>query len=92
MIYKIVILIPSYEPDKNLIKLIKNIKNYNLDAVIINDGSSAYYKNIYDEISKYYKVLSYSDNHGKGYALKYGIKYIKDNYHDNYIIVTMDSD
>ena len=92
MIYKLVILIPSNEPDKNLIKLVKNIKKYNLDAVIVNDGSSKEYDNIFNEVNKYYKVISYDINHGKGYALKYGIKYIKDKYHDNYIIITMDSD
>lgn len=87
---KYIILIPAYEPDEKLIKILKQI-NKKYDVVVVNDGSSSKYDNIFKEAMKYSHVISYKDNHGKGYALKTGIKYIKANYQE-YIIVTMDAD
>ena len=84
-----IILIPSYEPDNKLIELLKTIKEYTV--IVVNDGSSNKYDSIFDEAKKYSNVIGYKDNHGKGYALKYGFKYIKYNY-KNYIVCTMDSD
>ena len=86
---KIVVLIPSYEPDEKLIKLVKKIK---YDTVVVNDGSNNSYDNIFNEVKEHAKVISYKENMGKGYALKKGLKYIKDKYKSNYIVVTMDSD
>ena len=85
---KVIVLIPSYEPDEKLINLVKKIK---YDVIVVNDGSNNTYDNIFKNVKKYAKVISYDNNMGKGYALKTGFKYIKDNY-KNYIIVTMDSD
>ena len=85
-----IILIPSYEPDDKLIKLLKSIdKSYHI--IVVDDGSGENYSNIYEEAHEYAHVISYEENKGKGYALKKGLKYIKDKY-KNYIVVTMDSD
>ena len=89
---KKIILIPSYEPDQKLIELVKNINKEKFDIIIVNDGSNKEYTNIFNEVSKYAKVISYTTNKGKGYALKKGLSYIKNNYNENYIIITMDSD
>lgn len=88
---KKVILIPSYEPDDKLIKLVNNLKKEKLDIIVVNDGSGKEYDNLFKEIDKKSKVISYNTNKGKGYALKRGLEYIKENY-KNYIVVTMDSD
>ena len=84
-------LIPSYEPDLNLINIVKDLVNNKFEVIVVNDGSNNTYNNIFDSIKDISKVLSYKTNKGKGFALKYGYKYIKENY-ENYIIVTMDSD
>ena len=86
-----VILIPSYEPDNKLIKLINELKKNKLNVVVVNDGSSKEYDSIFNKIKKKVKVISYDTNQGKGYALKIGLEYIKENYKD-YVVVTMDSD
>ena len=86
-----VVLIPAYEPEENFIKLIKELSNTDFQIVVVDDGSGKKYKKIFDEISKYAKVISYPTNRGKGYALKKGLKHIKDNY-NSYVIVTMDCD
>ena len=86
-----VILIPSYEPDDKLIKLVDELKKNKLNVVVVNDGSSKEFDSIFNKIKKKVKVISYDTNQGKGYALKIGLEYIKENYKD-YVVVTMDSD
>ena len=86
-----VILIPSYEPDDKLIKLVDELKKNKLNVVVVNDGSSKEFDPIFNKIKKKVKVISYDTNQGKGYALKIGLEYIKENY-KNYVVVTMDSD
>lgn len=58
---------------------------------MVNDGSSKEYDNIFKRAEDYALVLGYKNNKGKGYALKHGYSYIKNNYKD-YIVITMDSD
>ena len=88
---KIIVLIPSYEPDDKLIKLVDKLTHEDLDIVVVNDGSGKEYNKIFNEL-KSAKVISYSTNKGKGHALKTGYKYIKEHYKSNYVVVTMDSD
>ena len=87
---KYIILIPAYQPDEKLIELLKII-NKEYETIIVDDGSGEDYEQVFSLAKKYSKVISYKENMGKGYALKKGIEYIKNNY-DNYIIVTMDCD
>ncbi len=89
---RIIILIPSYEPDNKLINLVNNLSNEKINIVVVDDGSGLSYKNIFDKCKEYSDVISYETNKGKGYALKTGLKYIKDNFKEPYIVVTMDSD
>lgn len=89
---KKIILIPSYEPDNKLVKLVNDLNKEEVDVVVINDGSNETFNNIYKSIEDRVHLISYKQNKGKGYALKKGLKYIKDNYKDNYLVLTMDSD
>ena len=86
---KYIALIPAYEPDAELPKVVKKLKENNFDIVVVNDGSDDSYNKFFDDCDT--KVISYNQNMGKGYALKTGLKYIKENF-DDYIVVTMDSD
>ena len=88
-IKQLILLIPSYEPDEKLEELVEKINKENITSIVIDDGSGPKYKDIFDNLNT--KVISYKENKGKGYALKKGYRYIKDNYKD-YIVVTIDSD
>ncbi len=88
---KKVALIPSYEPTDALIDLLKELKKDKFKIVLVDDGSGKKYKKIFDKAKEYAEVISYTPNMGKGYALKEGLKLIKEKYSD-YRIVTMDSD
>lgn len=85
---KKIILIPAYNPDDDLINLLKQV-NKDYDVVVVNDGSTNKY--VFDNISDFCHVISYKENKGKGYALKQGLKYIKNKY-DKFIVVTVDAD
>lgn len=86
-----VVLIPAYEPDEKLIKLVNELKENKYQIVVVNDGSGKEYNKIFDQIKKDSKVIEYDQNQGKGHALKTGLKYIQETY-SNAIIVTMDAD
>lgn len=88
---KYVALIPSYEPNERLLKIIDELLDSNFEVILVNDGSNKSYDEIFSKVNKKAHYLSYDKNHGKGYALKTGLKYIKENYKD-VVVVTMDSD
>ena len=50
---KKVILIPSYEPDDKLIKLVDELKQNKLDIVVVNDGSNSSYDLIFNKIKNF---------------------------------------
>lgn len=89
---KKIILIPAYNPEEILIDLVSQIKCYNFDIIVINDGSNIQYNNIFTQIKNQVILIDYKDNKGKGYAIKQGLKYIKTHYKEDYVIVTMDAD
>lgn len=84
-----VALIPAYEPDEQLITLVKNLKENRYKIVVVNDGSGKSYQKIFDALK--IKIISYKENQGKGYALKTGLEYIQKEYPSS-VVVTMDAD
>ncbi len=91
----IIIVIPSYEPPLSFVSYIENLLNAGATKIIVvNDGSSEKYDGVYDKISKINGVtlLSYAENLGKGYALKFAFNYISDNCDSDFVIVTADCD
>ena len=89
---KMIVLIPAYEPNENMIELLKELKKFDLNIVVVNDGSGSLYRDIFEEACKYAKVLEHTVNKGKGRALKTGLKYISGAFKGKYVVVTMDCD
>ncbi len=88
----ILILIPSYEPTEALNVLVNKLSSLSFSLLIIDDGSGENYSSIFAKCEEKAVVLSYKINKGKGYALKYGFKYILDNYKDVKYVLTVDGD
>ena len=91
---KYLILIPAYNPSSKLVKLVNDIKEHDLDILIVNDGSINS-NDVFKELKKNNNclILEYPNNSGKGYAMKYGIKYYLENLINDYQgIVTVDAD
>ena len=75
------LLIPIYEPEAIALPFLLKFKRDDFARfVVINDGSSSSYDEIFDAIAKetVFEVFSYEGNKGKGYALKYGIRLLKE--------------
>ena len=86
------IVIPAYQPDNKLIKLIEKIhEKSDLRILVIDDGSSSKCQNIFDKAEQYATVLRHQVNQGKGQALKTAFDYIRQQ--NSYgTVVTADAD
>ena len=91
---KLMIVIPSYEPDGKLIELVDKLNNFftNFNIIIVNYVSVGY-DNIFNEVKNKNNVilLNHKENQGKGEALKTAFKFIKKLDQES-VIVTCDSD
>ncbi len=95
---KICILIPAYNPDERLVKLVNELKEKlpKTPVVIVDDGSLS--ENIFNILLQNCpspdrpRLIKHSFNLGKGEALKSGFKYILKHYHSCKGIVTADCD
>lgn len=70
----VAIIIPSYNPSSQLLKVIDDlIKNNYTNIIVINDGSHS--NNIFKQISINVIIINHPSNLGKGSALKSGFQY-----------------
>ncbi|MGT2754384.1 bifunctional glycosyltransferase family 2/GtrA family protein [Streptococcus ovis] len=89
------VIIPSYEPDDRLVKVVKEVREQlpQGEILVINDGSSVEYDDYFDQVSDLGAiVLSHSHNKGKGAALKTAFSYLVEHGRADDMIVTIDSD
>ena len=77
---KLSILIPVYNEEKTILKILNKInenriENFDFEIIIINDGSTDNtLKIIQDNQSLYDQLLNFEKNQGKGFAVKNGLK------------------
>ena len=78
---KLSIIIPAYNEEKNIYKTIDeilkahDILDYSYEVIVVIDGSPDKTESeAKRHRSSRVKVFSYTKNHGKGYAIKYGVK------------------
>ena len=90
---KCTVLIPAYEPEETMIALLKELRETtDWSVVIVDDGSGPDFAPLFETARQYALVTGYTENHGKGYALRRGMVYIKQYLPDTEIILTMDAD
>lgn len=85
---KTCVIIPAYNEEKTIQDLIKSVRQYVPDALVINDGSTDKTEELAREGGA--AVLSFKHNAGKGKALKDGFDYALKNNYD--AVITMDAD
>ena len=85
---KICVLIPTYNNEKTLKRVIDGVLDYTENIIVINDGSTDFTLKILEKYS--ITVVNLSENKGKGNALKLGFRKAKESGY-NYAI-TIDSD
>lgn len=84
-------LIPSLDPTKALLDVVDSLKKEGIRSLVINDGSSETYDEIFDQLTDGTILLKHESNKGKGRALKTGMEYIDTHFKDT-IIVCVDGD
>ena len=92
---KIAILIPSFNPNHNLVDLVLGLSlNPWNKIIVVNDGSSEGSQIFFDNLKGINNVhlLTHSANQGKGVAIKTGLKYIKKKSFRIDGLITVDSD
>lgn len=91
----IIILIPSFNPDEQLmLDFVNNLSREFKNIVIVNDGSNKSHVNFFNELDMkpFVKLLTHYTNLGKGQALKTGINYALVSFPNCKGIVTADCD
>jgi glycosyltransferase involved in cell wall biosynthesis len=76
-----IILIPAYEPGKQLPALIRSIRDAEpwATVVVVDDGSGPGYRDVFDGVKALgCHIIGYARNRGKGFALKTGLGFIAD--------------
>ena len=89
------IVIPSYEPDEKLTRLLGKLKAAGFaNIVLVDDGSGAAYGHFFEEAEKGYacRVLRHAVNQGKGRALKTAFNFCLSEFPEAIGVITADSD
>ena len=92
------VLIPAYQPDARLPRLILELHRADPSTkiVVVDDGSGEQYRDIFEAShTAGAQVISYERNRGKGYALRAGFSYIHEQAQTlglNDCVVTADAD
>lgn len=92
---KIPIVIPSYEPDEKLIRLLGKLRDTGFaNLVLVDDGSGASYGHFFKEAEEEYGciVLQHAVNQGKGRALKTAFNFCLQEFPQAIGVITADSD
>lgn len=87
-----VALIPAYEPGDELPPLAAALKAAGLFVVVVDDGSGARFDEVFRACEASADVIRYSQNGGKGHALKVGYRRILETAVAPYAVVTLDAD
>lgn len=72
------ILIPTYNNEKTLKRVIEGVLDYGDDVIVINDGSTDATTEILESFGEAITVIQHTRNRGKGKALRTGFKFAID--------------
>jgi len=91
---RLALLIPAYNEEKYIEGVIENSSKYEMDIIIIDDGSidstASIVESLISAYSPYLKLVRHSKNLGKGQALITGFDYIRENNYSG--VITLDAD
>jgi glycosyltransferase involved in cell wall biosynthesis len=86
-------IIPAYNPDEQLIKLIFKLREIGIkNIIVVNDGSENGTLKIFNQLGDFVILLTHEINRGKGAAIKTALKYIEKNTSEVQAIVILDAD
>jgi glycosyltransferase involved in cell wall biosynthesis len=86
---KCCVLIPTYNNERTVEKVIRDVLEYTDDLIVVNDGSTDSTSSILPRIEKI-QVVNFEKNRGKGIALREGFRFAVAQGYD--FAITLDSD
>jgi len=90
---RVIVLIPAYKPDDRLTELVRELREKELDVLLVDDGGGKTFERIFEDCKALgAQVAVHAVNQGKGRALKTGINAALLLYPDLTGIVTADAD
>ena len=85
------IVIPAYDPDEKMLKLIEEVSMMeNREIIVVDDGSSKDHESLFEVVADSCVVLRHNSNRGKGRAIKTALQYIQKQ--EQGIVVIADAD
>lgn len=89
---KIIILpvFPIYDGNQKFLDFIQELFSNQYKLIIIDDGNGEREKDYFHQMESIAKVITHKNNEGKGASIKEALKYIREHYNKNTIIMTFD--
>ena len=66
------VVIPTYNNEKTLAKVLKDVLKYTSSVIVVNDGATDRTSEILERFAHKIEIITYSKNKGKGHALRCG--------------------
>jgi glycosyltransferase involved in cell wall biosynthesis len=92
MVENVAVLIPAYQPDAALVRLVEELRGRFAHVVVVDDGSTSGAEALEAVRPHVDAVVSHGRNRGKGAALRTGFAWIRENLSDAKGVVTADAD
>ena len=87
------LIIPAYKPGEDMLKLLEEFRdNADFLPVVVDDGSGAEFRAIFDRVPDFAVLLRHEVNRGKGAALKTAMQHVLDALPDCDLALTADAD
>ena len=87
------LIIPAYKPGEDMLKLLEEFRdNGDFLPIVVDDGSGAEFRAIFDRVPDYAVLLRHEVNRGKGAALKTAMKYVLESLPECDLALTADAD
>lgn len=87
-----IVILPAYQPDETLVAIVNRLWETGSRNIVVDDGSGAQYRHIFDRIGDICTVLRHTENKGKGAAVKTALAYIKKELGGREVVGVMDAD
>ena len=87
------LIIPAYKPGEDMLKLLEEFRdNGDFLPIVVDDGSGAEFRTIFDRVPDFAVLLRHEVNRGKGAALKTAMQHVLDALPDCDLALTADAD
>lgn len=86
------VVIPAYQPDEQLVSLVKQLAENQFSVVIVDDGSGEEYNGFFASCKDFAQIIHSPCNEGKGAALKRGFAAAQRLFPEEETFITADAD